>query len=306
MRKNLYTKTIDSFNISQSAILETLQTLNTKKAQKKSPYAVKVAVVVCIAVIVAVGGILADVLSQKNTNSFILTANAQQMNTATYTHLGILSGNNSSTVAEIDTETQKWLYMNIERIVDFPVIADGENIVKTNFRFNGNGYFLLSDNAEISDKEFVVSKSSWQGNPDHYPYTQEEENYPEKVYSYSLSPTTTANQYVKLALFVQDEKGKYCQKADMLRQYDEQEKVGSASTKYFNQWFWEMFQEYSNNYSIDVTVTYKDGSTETKKIVFEVVRYDKVKYEKTGSLSENDDNITNENMGLTIKAKLSD
>ena len=77
MRKNLYTKTIDSFNISQSAILETLQTLNTKKVQKKSPYAVKIAVVVCIAVIVAVGGILADVLSQKNTNSFILTANAQ-------------------------------------------------------------------------------------------------------------------------------------------------------------------------------------------------------------------------------------
>ncbi len=302
MRKNLYTKTIDSFSISQSTVSKTLRTLNTKKAHKKSPYAVKVAVVACTAIIVAVGGTLTDVhFSQKNTNSFILTANAKQMNTLTYIYLGKLSGNRSSAVTEIDTQTQKWLYMNIERIVDFPVIANGENIVKTNFRFNGNGYFLLNDHAEISDKESVASKSSWQGNPDHYPYTEDEENYPEKVYSYSLPPTIKADQQVKLVLYVQDEKGKYCQKADTLRQYDEQGKVGNTSTKYFNQWFWEMFKEYSNYYSVDVTVTYKDGSIDTQKIVFDVVKYD-----KTGCLSENDDNIKNENLNLTIKAKLSE
>ncbi len=62
-----------------------------------------------------------------------------------------------------------------------------------------------------------------------------------------------------------------------------------------------MFKKYSNDYSVDVTVTYKDGSIDKQKIVFDVVKYD-----KTGFLSENDDNIKNENLNLTIKAKLSE
>ncbi len=305
MRKNPYTKTIDNFHISRSTVSETLQTLNTKKAHRKSPYAVKIAVVVCIAVIVAVGGILTDIhFSEKNADSFILTANAQQINTAVYTNLGILSGNTSGLIVEMDTETQETLYMNIERTVDFSVIANGENIVKTNFRFNGNGYFLLNDNnTKIFDKEFVVTKDLWKGNPNHYPYraTDSEGIYTEKVHSYSLSPTATFDGQVRLVLYTEDEKGKYCKDADTLRQYDEQGKVDSPAAGYDTKWFLEMFREHHKDYSVDVTVTYKDGSVDTKKIVFEVAKYD-----KRGYLSENDEDIRNEDMGLTIKAKLSE
>lgn len=192
--------------------------------------------------------------SENDKNSFVISAGAQELNTYSLTELGELKCEFNSLGIGFDDNNQVTALTMCEYL-SFPVSCSGENIEKITYTINGKGFFFLPDSAtEISDKVFFENPPA----PFPYEHSDYAECYREKVVSFSMNGQRQ-NPNLLLGLYIGDfDGGEYCQEYAV--NYSDDFSYGKNFD--YQQMYYELFNE--DDYSVDVTATFADGSTSTK------------------------------------------
>lgn len=298
MSKNRYTHAIDSIKVPQDAIDRALDAVydNTPelkievvRTQSHGKFRLVPAVAAVLAAVILAGGAALGI-ALKPQNSFYITANAAEINSVDEVRIGELKSNNNAVRIAFDSP-DKVYYLAQCKTAAFPVICNGNNIDKITYAIDGNGYLAVRENAQgVSDLEYVPDVPDDYYEAEKYPYNiADTEDYSIKVKSFSQSYETQSETTAMLGLFAFDENAEYCRRFSSEIQFDNESGEYHQGKDFdFEDMYYNLFRQ--NNYSVDITVTFKDSSTQTKTLLLGI--------EKAES------NETEERTPLVITAKL--
>ncbi len=281
MNKNRYVNLFDSIKADDNAVrnavdgiyeVESKEDFNSQKRSMKFKFAPIIATaLVCFFLL----GLFVFPNEMKADNSFVVKAGASEINSIDSVEIGELKGSNNALRICFD-ENNKADYIAKCKVVDFPIKCSGNNIKKISYKVNGNGYFaLLSDVQGVSDIEYVEDVPSTFEEAERYPYDLADTGkYSEKALSFTIDYEAQNDLIAKLCLFTVDDSGKYCNLYNE-NIYFENSDGSFVHGKDFDyeQMYFELFTDddafdvinYSD-YNVDVTVTFEDGTKETKTL----------------------------------------
>lgn len=209
-----------------------------------------------LAVAMLFGGIAFAGKGNAGANGFVVRANAAELGTG-YVSLGAMERDNSPHGYSFD-ENHNVTYMAIEQGVRFDVTCEGENIDTVEYKINGKGYFAFDGGTDGVTVTESVPQTDSEQNP-YFGY-----NGSSYALGYRVGADSSADA-PHLVLYTEDFGGSYCR---AFMQFDEEKGAWiSGKDISYEQWFYEMFTA-GDGCSVDVTVTYRDGLTETKTVTF--------------------------------------
>lgn len=214
------------------------------------------AVAAVLAVAMVCGGIALAGRGQSGANGFVVKANAAALGTS-YVTLGAMERDNSPHGYSFD-ENHNVSYMAIEQGVRFDVTCEGENIDAVEYKINGRGYFAFDGGTD----GVTVTEGVPQTDAEQNPYF----GYDGSSYALAYRTDGKANAAPHLVLYVEDFGGSYCR--EFLRFDAATGTWVTGKGVDYDRWFYEMFTSDADGCSVDITVTYKDGATETKTVTF--------------------------------------
>lgn len=216
----------------------------------------------CVAAVLAVamlfGGISLAGVFRGSGNSFVLTANAAELSKARFVNLGKMENAGGGGGFDIDNDRVVQSFELTEG-VELPLLCEGENIQTITYTFNGNGYFNIKSTAEgVSGKTAYNSTygASYSDDLD------------EVVTSYTVDYAHQKDCRSVVNFTRSETGGAYCRQITEGITYDEKTDQFELPLD-TEQYFAALFTQ-SNTDTVNVTVTYTDGSTETQTLVFEL------------------------------------
>ncbi len=288
MIKNLYTNAVDKIKISDSAINSAVELARTQAeknrtinldSHRKSKKAVRVIAASLAAVIALSGGVFAMFSNSGTNNGFVITADAAEINNNAFTQIATCEQSFSSGWSSKDYDEEFNLLLKCE----------GENIKTITYTACGNSYLHINSHKN----EFVDCK------PSEYLNFRVEDNYSSVTVDYNnqitaIEPNYNVVEYpvytpLSMDFFITDENSEKAAEVLKLHQYytmhalggnpnyddrirqlfDEADAYGFDYKNFDSEaMFTELYNMLFDNASLDVTVTYENGETETKTIIF--------------------------------------
>ena len=216
-------------------------------------------------------------LSRKGSDGLLITANLARITTDDYVKIDDFDVINSGACGGVwsieDEDNPVCIEFSSSVYAHFNVKCEADGLSKITYRINGDGYFAIKyDELEnISDK--VLSDSEFNKPPDDAFLVIE--NYwdnpdPEHLTSFTVDYEKQDKISPMLELYYCEEDGEYCDLATenchietfddgyegIVEDYDAVETAKKVMTE-------------NNNFSVDITLTYENGETETKTMVFD-------------------------------------
>lgn len=285
MDKSRYTEAVNSLKAPEKAIEKMLNTANNyEKENVFTMKKIKNVIAAGLTAAVAIGGSIGIAnLTKSNDNFFIIKAQAAELNTKSFTEYCKLNavGGNFRDVEGKNGEKEA----AVSEIFDFNIGCKGENISTITYKVN-NGYFELDgvneETNEIHDPlDKIISYEESDGETDNgSAFSSITVNYDNQLIS--------NEHYSDVRLW-----------SDELSSADESlsDKVRQAVRDHLNHANYKLGNETSEGYddskysfmennriryaaicnrlSVDTTVKYKDGTSETKTIIFKCESVDK-------------------------------
>lgn len=215
-------------------------------------------------------------------NNFVITAGATEINSYELVELGELKCESNSQGICINEENQVTSITMCEWL-DFPISCTGENVESITYKMYGNGFFSLPvSSANIRDRvlfensaEFApYDKLHLQGINDAY-------DYKEKLSSFTAD-YLYQNQAFVLCLYTSDNNGPYCEKYNLTAQKTE-DGISHGKDFDYQQMYYDLFS--ADDYSVEITANFKDGTSQTKVVDLVIEKTDRQsEYEFTPSL----------------------
>lgn len=311
MSKNRYVRLFNNIKADDNAVKRAVDSIyETENAEvfelekKKSVNLRFVPILATSLVFVIILGLFIFPMTPKANNSFVIKAGASQINSIDDVEIGELMGENNALRISFD-ESDKANCLTQCKVVSFPVVCSGNNIDKVTYKVNGNGYFaLLGDVEGVSGMVYVEEEPTSFEKAQKYPYNLADTGeYTEKVKEFTVDYEAQNESLSKLCLYTVDDNGKYCDlyNENICFEKSDGSFVHGKDLDY-EQMYFELFTDgdgfdvinYSDYY-VDVTVTFEDGTKETKIV--------NLGLEKTKKLYENGED--GEYTSLNIHAKLS-
>ena len=266
----------------------TIATIRKYKSKHRSYFGVAAtAAVLCLVILL---GVMCYPFGAGADNSFVISAGAAELNTYELTKLGELKCEFNSLGLGFDEENQANCITMCEWL-DFPITCAGEDIDTITYKVQGKGFFTISETAtNISDKVPFESLSEIMPydkihlsgiNGAHY--------YGEKFSSFTAD-YLYQNQGVLLCLYTNEDNGKYCQKYNDSA-FDTDDGVARGKDLDYQEMYYDLFS--SDDYSIEITARFEDGTTLTKTVDLVIEKSEEENYSEQGTT-------------LTISAKLAE
>ncbi|MCR5653938.1 MAG: hypothetical protein K6F88_09110 [Ruminococcus sp.] len=247
-----YKNAMNKINASESFKAETAEMLVSHQANKKKIRFIPIAAVAAsLALVVALGAIFFP--TSENNNSFIITANAAELNSNSFTTIGELPASNWR--ADVD---ENEIYV----IADFALEVKGENIKNVTYTID-NGAFAVPD---ANDKLTASKKASKKV---CVPKRENKSFYSEITAKYNNQIDTT-NDNVEIVfnpakidkdiILVAERYGKF---ADVWVYDTEAEKINN-----YQKTTEEFFSGAVKDCRIKVQAEYSDGTIETQRLTY--------------------------------------
>lgn len=215
-------------------------------------------------------------------NSFVITAGAKEINSYELVELGELKCDSNSQGICINEENQVTSITMCEWL-DFPISCTGENVEAVTYKMYGNGFFSLpASSANIRDRVLFENsaeiapydKLHLQGINDTY-------DYKEKLSSFTAD-YLYQNQDAQLCLYISESDGPYCLEYNSTAQKTE-DGISHGKDFDYQQMFYDLFS--ADDYSVEITANFKDGTSQTKVVDLVIEKTDRQsEYEFTPSL----------------------
>ncbi len=321
MDKNLYTKAVDEIKVSDKAVKNAIATvkenersqkvLDMKTYSKNHKLTKVAAAAVAAALVLSCGAYTLFDRSPSEGSGFILTAGAAEINSNTFTPISEISQACTFSLSE-NTYYEEFNIL---------LKCEGKNIKSITYTANGDATLYVNNSADLLlDSEAYDKKDGYLYRDDSPACASITVDYNnqftaiEPDYNVSNYPVYTP---VSMVLAITDDYGDevkellrnhfyyqmYYQKVN--RDYDEytrhmfaeaEQRGFDYETFDYEAMYTSLYDNLFNYASMDVTVTYNDGSTETKTVLFD--------YEFSG---KDDANLGLRKIDkLTITAKLAD
>lgn len=274
MSKSTYTHLMDSIKASDSAVENAVYAIYNKENKndvltfkpKRKAYIRLIPITAMMLVVLLVVGVFSVFIGLNSENSFVINVGAAEVNSLTNVEIGELKDKNNALRLCFDTP-DKVNYMIQCKTLDFPIVCTGNNIEKINYKINGNGYFAILGNAQgVIDKVYVESKPVSYEEAQKYPYDiAVTEEYTEKVLSFTVDYNNQSESMAIIGLYTIDDNSEYCEAYNASIYYDKQSDSYIQGKNFdYADMYYSIFSQGNN--SVDITVTYKNGTTETKTV----------------------------------------
>ena len=288
MKNNKYTRALSSIEISEAALENGLRYAKEKEervinmTKNRKAYWKTAAVAASLAVIIGVGGVIGHNFSAKPENSFIISANADELTADSLVQICEMHGIGGGVGGARNDKD-----MSVQNVVNFPVFVEGENISTVTYSVIGDDgedlqlFLVISPTlAEVSENDASeVYGNHWMFKPymqgvTEYTVAYGDQADIEQFQPFAMEKTmendkiTDTNEYFKADAeidpvvlsfyfnFSFDEFG--IESVDNM--YEE------AKANHLFDKMEELFEQSSEDMCVNVSVKFNDGTVQSKKI----------------------------------------
>lgn len=282
MSKSLYKETFDSVKVSEEALTKALETaknfkeVKVMKKRKTIKFKATAVIAASLAFVIALGAIFFNSGIISNTDSFTLKAYAAEITDDTYVAIGNFSRQGGGSSYDINGNVIS--NITAEGCFDFFVNCEGENIETITYTANNSSFLLNSEYEGFVDTKLLeddLYSTHLNGRYSYSSYTVDYNKQPDpELYEnaetnkkYYGSQEDIANAFgedydtfapVILSLSAEIEE-------EIEVNSNESEDLLQTSGA-IDKMLYEKINKESDNYTIDIKVTYTDGHTECKTI----------------------------------------
>ncbi len=277
MKNNLYSNSIQKIKAPTQLIDNTVKNLRgvesevlTVNKQKGNKYKFVSAIAAVLALIIGFG-VFTFVDGSGNEHSFMIKAGAAEITPDTYISLGMLeSSNTNGHYMHMDSEFKEAMVLKVGREFNVDIQCIGENIESVTYTAN-NAYFQyfpdfagLMNVVEMTDKDIKKydAGGSANGSKIASSCTYEYNNQPRSLWNTQVAGFEIPEEYIdgtvplRIAINLFPEEGKY------IRPLENQCYVDDDDI------FYSEFNAHAEEYSLDITANFADGTKVTKTITF--------------------------------------
>ena len=275
MKKNIYTDGISRIKASDELIQKGLESIrgnevkeeviNFKTAKSKRNWIKSLgALAASLAIVIALGSVGVFTEKESSKNPFVLTANAEELNNESYIQIGKLEcQGRGSAMVQVDKESDPML-TETGAIFDFNIECVGENIESVTYSADNTCLYIIYDHKGVIDyvpltmEQFMDDK-----NVDTHRGGYRRVN--ACTFDYDMQPQGDGKP-------IKPEE--YAEKIPLCGSFKLQELEGvyipNFDTADFDitNVFIEEFNKRAQDFTVDVTANYTDGSTLTQTIQF--------------------------------------
>lgn len=216
-------------------------------------------------------------------NNFVITAGAKEINNYELTKLGELKCELDS-YGIIFNEKNRAICITMCQWLDFPISCTGENVESVTYKMQGKGCFAIPKTAtNITEKvSFMDSKEIAPQDKVHLQGVNDAHSYGENLSSFTTD-YLYQNQAFVLCLYTSDNNGPYCEKYNLTAQKTE-DGISHGKDFDYQQMYYDLFS--ADDYSVEITANFKDGTSQTKVVDLVIEKTDRQsEYEFTPSLT---------------------
>ena len=287
MNENIYINFMDNIKTPKSALDKAVEVMQNSAVQpqitefkpKRKGFR-SIAVTAAVLCLVMLAGVFFYPFGSKGENIFAINVGAAAVNTYEFAKLGELKCESNS-LGLMFNEDNEVTTIAVGENLSFPITCTGQGIKEVTYIFNGIGFFLLPE-----DASFVCGKEVLKEADELLLYSRAGAEYEystsyskNRVSSFTLQKPEVSRD-VLLCLYAFDKDGPYC------KMYNEGyivegDAVAHGKNMDYKQMYYELYN--SENYSVDVAVTFEDGTTQTKTIELVIEKADNQSYAENHS-----------------------
>ena len=276
MKNNIYKNTIESITAPKTLVDEAVQKLNDadgtseviafEKPKRRMVKFTAVAAAV-LALIVGLNFIPFGDNKQDNEHNFVITAGAAEIKPDTYITLGNLEESNETGLFRyLDEELKKVSVLELGREYNVDIQCSGENIESITYTMNNgylrfdpdfNGLIDFTDVEKDVTDEYVVSYPNWASSCT-YDYNNQPRSFWDAEEMGFEIPEEGFDGSVPLRMCVRFK----FEEGEVVRIFDEEDYVNLDDVVYSE------FNAHADEYSLDVTANFTDGTQVTKTLKF--------------------------------------
>ena len=276
MKNNIYKNTIESITAPKTLVDEAVQKLNDadgtseviafEKPKRRMVKFTAVAAAV-LALIVGLNFIPFGDNKQDNEHNFVITAGAAEIKPDTYITLGNLEESNETGLFRyLDEELKKVSVLELGREYNVDIQCSGENIESITYTMNNgylrfdpdfNGLIDFTDVEKDVTDEYVVSYPDWASSCT-YDYNNQPRSFWDAEEMGFEIPEEWFDGSVPLRMCVRFK----FEEGEVVRIFDEEDYVNLDDVVYSE------FNAHADEYSLDVTANFTDGTQVTKTLKF--------------------------------------
>ena len=276
MKNNIYKNTIESITAPKTLVDEAVQKLNDadgtseviafEKPKRRMVKFTAVAAAV-LALIVGLNFIPFGDNKQDNEHNFVITAGAAEIKPDTYITLGNLEESNETGLFRyLDEELKKVSVLELGREYNVDIQCSGENIESITYTMNNgylrfdpdfNGLIDFTDVEKDVTDEYVVSYPDWASSCT-YDYNNQPRSFWDAEEMGFEIPEEGFDGSVPLRMCVRFK----FEEGEVVRIFDEEDYVNLDDVVYSE------FNAHADEYSLDVTANFTDGTQVTKTLKF--------------------------------------
>lgn len=275
MKKNIYTDGIDRIKASDELIQKGLESIrgnevkeeviNFKTAKSKRNWIKSLgALAASLAIVIALGSVGIFTEKESSKNPFVLTANAEELNNESYIQIGKLEcQGRGSAMVQVDKESDPML-TETGAIFDFNIECVGENIESVTYSADNTCLYIIYDHKGVIDYVPLTMEQFMDGK-DVDTHRGGYRRVNACTFDYDMQPQGDGKP-------IKPEE--YAEKIPLCGSFKLQELEGvyipNFDTADFDitNVFIEEFNKRAQDFTVDVTANYTDGSTLTQTIQF--------------------------------------
>lgn len=275
MKKNIYTDGISRIKASDELIQKGLESIrgnevkeeviNFKTAKSKRNWIKSLgALAASLAIVIALGSVGIFTEKESSKNPFVLTANAEELNNESYIQIGKLEcQGRGSAMVQVDKESDPML-TETGAIFDFNIECVGENIESVTYSADNTCLYIIYDHKGVIDYVPLTMEQFMDGK-DVDTHRGGYRRVNACTFDYDMQPQGDGKP-------IKPEE--YAEKIPLCGSFKLQELEGvyipNFDTADFDitNVFIEEFNKRAQDFTVDVTANYTDGSTLTQTIQF--------------------------------------
>lgn len=274
MKKNIYTDGISRIkasdelikkgieNIRGSEVREEVINLNSAKAKRKwiKPLG---AIAASLAIVIGLGSVSIFTEKESNKNPFILTANAEELNNDTYIQVGKLECQGNGGAMRFENGSFK--LQEIGANFDFNIECVGENIESVTYSADNTCLYIKGDYEGVIDYEALTMEQLMDGK-DINTHRSGYKRVNACTFDYDMQPQGDTKGI---------NSGEYQEEIPLCGSFLIEDFIGvyefDSTSRDFDvrDIFIDEFNKSAENFTVDVTANYTDGSTLTKTMQFQ-------------------------------------
>ena len=292
MKKNLYTDGISKIKVSEEVInlgIEAVNNYNPEQdvvnissAKPKKRYFKPIAAAAAVLTVAVAGGTVLSIIGHKS-NPFVLTAGATELNSETYIEVGnldFISQSSNWGGRECKLQDGKLIYDEneaptlywFEGEFNLGIQCKGENIESITYTVN-NGHFLVDDSYE------GCISYSFSDSPEGYGTINKMKLADTCTFAYNMQPQSRLDFEVPeggvdgsypliVAFRAEDKDNLYHNNPEKYTVEHENKNADPLDYVNYALLATDLINSSPNEYSVDFTANFADGSTSTQTIVF--------------------------------------